>query len=100
MAKGLVLRVVPLLCGDKRRVEWLVPLLCGDKAGTSPLLCGDKPPAVRGQAPCCAGTSPLLCGDKPPALRGRAPRWTKCLAIAMGLAHTQVGALATEPAPR
>jgi hypothetical protein len=65
MAKGLVLRVVPLLCGDKRRVEWLVPLLCGDKAGTSPLLCGDKPPAVRGQAPCCAGTSPLLCGDKP-----------------------------------
>jgi hypothetical protein len=41
-----------------------VPLLCGDKAGTSPLLCGDKPPAVRGQAPCCAGTSPLLCGDE------------------------------------
>ncbi len=28
MALGLVLRVVPLLCGDK--------------AGTSPLLCGDK----------------------------------------------------------
>jgi hypothetical protein len=39
MAKGLVLREVPLLCGD-------------------------KPPAVRGQAPCCAGTSPLLCGDE------------------------------------
>jgi hypothetical protein len=53
MAKGLVLRVVTLLCGDKRRAWRLVPLLCGH-----------KPPAVRGQAPCCAGTSPLLCGDK------------------------------------
>jgi hypothetical protein len=31
MAKGLVLRVVPLLCGDKRRIERLDPLLCGDK---------------------------------------------------------------------
>jgi hypothetical protein len=31
MAAGLVLRVVPLLCGDKRRVGRLVPLLCGDK---------------------------------------------------------------------
>jgi hypothetical protein len=53
MAKGLVLREVPR---------------------TSPLLRGDKPPAARGQAPCCAGTSPLLRGDKPPAARGRAPR--------------------------
>jgi hypothetical protein len=48
-ATGLVLREVPLLGGDKRRVGRLVPLLCGD-----------KPPAVRGQAPCCAGTSAAL----------------------------------------
>jgi hypothetical protein len=61
MATGLVLREVPLLCGHKRGVGWPVPLLCGD-----------KPPAARGQAPCCAGTSPLLRGDKPPAVRGQA----------------------------
>ncbi len=28
---GLVLRRVPLLCGDKRSVGRLVPLLCGDE---------------------------------------------------------------------
>jgi hypothetical protein len=65
MAKGLVLREVPLLCEDKS-------------------------PAVRGQVPCCAGTSPLLCGDKSPAVRGQAPRRREMHSGSYGLSEVQV----------
>jgi hypothetical protein len=74
MAQGLVLREVPLLCGDKRsacaaRSYPAFPLLRGDKAGTSA--------GSGGWFPCCSPAMRGQGGDKPPALRGQAPRWSE-----------------------